>query len=143
MKEKEILQALQKGVTAAVAASTSATLPVKYLGRTFKPPVDGKWLEIIFIPNNADDECWDDTKTYRGILRLLLHWPMSDEGFYDPLDLISSITNGLRKGTILHDTDNTVQVKITENPNLTGAIEEAPQAMFPCSIRYQCFVQSS
>lgn len=135
--ERKILQALQEAVAPAIAASIAPTLPVKYLGRTFEIPDDGKWLEVIYIPNNVTDEFWDSGKTYQGLFRLILHWPLDDQGAYPPANTIMSISSGFAKGSQFTVEDATVT--INDNPNLTGMIEEPPEMMFPMSIRYGCF----
>lgn len=141
MIESKILTALQKGVMAAVAASSTPALPVKYVGRAQKAPNDGKWLELIFIPNNIENEFWDSGKTYRGILRMILHWPMNDAGAYLSMEVLQSIVAGLSKGTVLKDDPSspTVNVKITDNPNLLNVLEEPPELLLPASIRYLVF----
>ncbi len=141
MKEKDILQALQTAVIAAVAASTSPKLPIKVLGITFTPPSDGKWLEVIHIPNNLNGEFWANSKTYRGIFRLVLHWPIDGAGVYSPMDLASSIADYFAKGAKF--TSNNTTVMIYENPDLTSVMEEPPQLLFPMSIRYMSFQQSA
>lgn len=137
--EKAILEALQKAVIAAVAASTLPATAVKYVGRNFTPPNDNHWLEVIYIPNNINDEFWAEGKTYQGILRLILHWGMDDKGAYAPMTLIETIGAYFAKGLKLTDPGNTVRVSITDNPNLLNVIEEAPKMLFPLSIRYRCF----
>jgi hypothetical protein len=137
--EKAILQALQKGVIAAVAASIKDDLPVKYMGRTFTKPDDNCWLEVVHIPNNITDEFWATEKTYRGIFRLILHWGIDDKGAYEPMQVIESVGSYFAKGTKLVDPGNTVRVSITDNPNLLSVIEEAPEMLLPLSIRYQFF----
>lgn len=58
MHEADIIGVLQRATTAAVAASTSPTLPVAYLDLPFTKPEDGKWLEIVWIPNNRNGDFW-------------------------------------------------------------------------------------
>lgn len=137
--EKFILEALQKGILAAVAASTAPTLPVKMVGRNFTPPASGGWLEVIEMPNNITDEFWASGKTYRGILRLLFMWPMNDEGAYPALVIAESIASYFTKGLKLADPGNNVAVLMTDNPDFKGVIEEAPNMILPFSIRYQYF----
>lgn len=137
--EKAILEALQKGVIAAVAASTLPAAAVKYVGRNFTKPSDGKWLEVIYIPNNIAGEFWGGEKTHQGLLRLILHWPMVDRGAYDAMTLVETIAGYFTKGLSLTDVGNTVRVRITDKPNLLGVIEEAPEMILPISIRYQFF----
>lgn len=137
--EKFILEALQKGLIAAIAASTAPTLPVKMVGRNFKPPISGGWLEVIQMPNNITDEFWNTGKTYRGILRLLFMYPMEDAGAYPALTVAESVASYFTKGLKLNDLANTVTVQIMDNPDFKGVIEEAPNMMLPISIRYQCF----
>lgn len=141
MVEKEILKALQKGVLAAVAQCTNPNLPIKMIGINITPPNDGKWLEVVHVPNNINNEFWDDSKTYRGIFRLILHWPMDSKGIYEAMNLISDISRGFIKGKSF-SSDN-VKVMIYENPDLTGVIEEPPQSMLPLSVRYMSFQQSA
>lgn len=137
--EKYILEALQKAVISAVAASTSPTLPVKMVGRNFTPPTTGGWLEVIAMPNNIPDEFWGDGKTYRGVLRLLFMFPMKDQGAYPSLVIAESIASYFSKGSKFADPSNNVGVLITDNPDFKGVIEEAPNMMLPISVRYQFF----
>lgn len=139
MSEKAVLQALQKRVIAAIAASSTPTLPVKYVNRNFTPPNSGGWLEVIYIPNNVLNEFWGEGRTYQGVLRLLLHWKMDDTGAYNALDIIEHLSDYFSKGTKMQDTDETVTVIVSDVPNLLGAIEEPPEMLLPLSIRYRCF----
>lgn len=137
MVEREILQALQTATITAVEASTMNELPIKMLGRSFSPPNDQKYLEVVHIPNNIGGQYWGNEKTYRGLFRLILHWPNNDAGVYDPMNVLASIASHFGKDTILRN--GSVSVKILENPNLTGVIESGQETIFPLSMRYQCF----
>lgn len=139
MSESAIIQALQSGVTAAVAASTSPTLPIKYImvgtsgGPAFSIPADQKWLEIVWLPNNRNGDFLGDEKNHRGILRLVLHWPNSGGGVYEPVELLASITAYFSKGRLLSG----VQVYATADP--TGIIEQGNEVLLPVSILYQSY----
>lgn len=134
MKEAEILTALQQGVTAAVAASISPALPVSYIGVNFTNPEDGKWLEIVWIPNNRMNDFWGDEKNYQGLLRLVLHWPNTGGGAYPPLQLLASISSYFYKGR------NLTGVQIYETPDLSGSpIADGDEMLYPASLRYQSF----
>lgn len=140
MTERYILEAIQKGVIAAVAASTLVPTSVKYVGRNFTPPDETSWLEVVWIPNDVQDEFWGtDCKTYQGIFRLILHTPMNDAGSYTQMDLLRAIGSYFSKGTRLSDPANNVVVKILDHPTFMGIMEEAPNQMMPLSIRYQFF----
>jgi len=132
--ERYIIEALQKAVLA-----LNLTIPVKYIGRTFDPPSAGKWLEIVFIPNNIEGEFWSEGKTYRGILRLILHWPMNNEGIYPAMEVAKTIAAGFTKGSKFANTGNNVLVKITDHPNLREVLESPPDILIPLSIRYSYF----
>ena len=133
MNEPDIIRALQRGVTAAVAASTAPTLPVKYLEVPFTEPNDGKWLEIVWIPNNRNSDFWGDEKNYQGLLRLVLHWPNSGGGVYTPLGVIGSIADYFHKGRMLSG------VQIYEAADFTGSIANGDEILYPVSIRYQSY----
>ena len=128
--EESILRALQAGVTAAVAASTVPTLPVSYVGVGFTVPDDQKWLEIVWLPNNVQGDLWGNEKTYRGILRIILHWPNNGAGPYGPLGLIGSISDYFYKGRMLAD------VQIYEKPDLINLLQDGDDTLYPVSLRY-------
>lgn len=138
MKDRLVIEALQKAVIAAVAASSLPTLPIKALMRNFEIPSDQKYLEVVYIPNNINGEFWNDEKTYQGIMRLILHWPINDDGAYEPLDVITSIASYFTKNRALQN--GSVTVKIYQNPDLTGVIEGEKDNIFPVSIFNRCFV---
>lgn len=133
MSESNIISALQKAVTAAVAASSKPSLPVSYIDTEFTQPADGKWLEIIWIPNNRGGDYWGGEKNHRGILRLILHWPNNDSGVYKPVELLESIGAYFTKGL------NLSGVQIYEKPDFTGRIADGDELLYPVSIRYQSF----
>jgi hypothetical protein len=127
-----ILATLQDAVAAAMAASTTPTLPVKYIGRSWVVPDDQKWLELVFIPNNTSD-FWGNEKNYRGMFRMVLHWPNDDEGAYPPMAVLKSIASYFTKDRHLQS------VQIYETPNLGGVLEDGPETLYPASLRYQSF----
>jgi hypothetical protein len=131
--ESDIIRALQQGTTAAVAASTNPTLPIKYLEVTFAEPNDGKWLEIVWIPNNRLGDYWGDEKNHQGLFRLILHWPNQGGGIYTPLGIIGSIADYFHKGRALSG------VQIYEKPDFTGMVENGDETLFPVSLRYQSY----
>ena len=137
MVEQQILEALQKAAITAVAASIDPTLEIKVVGRTFTPKADVPYLEIVHIPNNIDGEFWGDEKTYRGLFRLLFHFPLLDEGAYPAMTLISSVCSPFTKEAVF--TSGGISVKVYEEPDLTGVIEAPPNMLYPVTIRYMSF----
>lgn len=137
MIEREILQALQTATIEAVAASSMSSLPIKVIGRTFDPPNNGRWLEIVHIPNNVQNEFWSSGKTYRGLHRLILHWGLDDAGAYPAMNVAQSIASYFTKDKTFQN--GTVSVKVYEEPDLTGVIEQSPEMLFPVTIRYISF----
>lgn len=130
--EREILEALQKAVLAA-----AGTIPVKYVGRNFTPPNDGKWWEVIYVPNSLDDSAIGSSQTYQGILRLILHWPQDNSGAYSMLDEVRRMASFFEKGSVF---GTVVNVRITNHPNLLSLIEQPPEMLAGISIRYNCFI---
>lgn len=136
MYDQAILQILQTATIAAVEASITPTLPVKFVGLTFIVPDDQKYLELVFIPNNRSGGYWGDEKDYRGLFRLILHWRNDGEGAYPAMAALASICSYFGKGTYLQN------VKISDNPDLTGVLEQGSEILYPASVRYQCFRSS-
>lgn len=131
--ESDIIDALQKGVTAAVAQSDNTSLPVKYLLKSFNTPQDQKWLEIVWLPNNRRGDFLGDEKNHRGILRLVLHWPNLSGAIYEPVELLGSIARYFTNGLVLSG----VQVYGTADPD--GVIEDGDDVLIPCSIYYTSY----
>lgn len=132
-REKDIIKALQSKIVSVV----NNVLPVKYLNINFQIPDDGKWWEVVYIPNNVENEFWGKEKTYQGILRLVLHWPQNNEGIYKALEEMTRVAEGFDKGEILNFND--ISLKIYETPSTTGILEEAPNLIIPLTIKYTCF----
>lgn len=113
---------------------------VKCVNINFDPPVDKKWWEIIYVPNNVEDEFWaDESKTYKGIFRLILHWPQKSQGIYKPLEEAERVANGFPKNLELYSEDESVKVIITDTPDITNIVEDRPQFMIGLTIKYTCF----
>lgn len=134
MNDEPILKALQTATTQAVAASIIPGLPIKFLGRVFVIPDDQKWLECIFISNNPQDYAIDNLQHYRGIYRLILHWPVNDAGFYEPMRVIASIGGYFNKGRLLWN--GSQAVRIVQNPKPLSPIENGAEMLFPLSVEY-------
>jgi hypothetical protein len=137
MLEHHISDALQSSVTVAVQASSNSSFPIKMLGRTFTPPNDGKWLELVQLPNNMVEQYWGDETIYRGILRLLFHYPNDNNGAIEPLKFVDEVASWFSKDKFI--AAGNVIVKIQEKPDLTGVIEAGKELIFPVSIRYQSY----
>lgn len=134
MAVEQLLRGLQGAVKDAVAASDLPTLPIAFWGRIFTPPDDQKWLELIHIPANRTDEYWGDERTYRGTLRLALHWPNDDMGAYPPMAILDSITAWFTKGRLMGP------VKVSDVPDAAAPLDLPPETVYPVAIRYDGFV---
>lgn len=128
-----ILSILQTAAIAAVAASGTPLLPIAGVDRIFTPPDDQKYLELVWIPNNNGGDYWGDEKNYRGLFRLVLHWPKDDLGAYPPMNALASILSYFTKGNDLQN------VQIYEKPDIGSTIVLDGERLYPATIRYQCF----
>lgn len=137
MIDDEILKLLQQAVGAAVAASTIPAMQIKAVGVTTAPQ-DPRYLELVHIPNNRNNDYWGTSRVYQGSLRVILHWPNSENsGAYPPMQYLKQIANAMPKGRALRQ--GTTVVQIYENPDFTGAIEAGAETIFPVVISYRCF----
>lgn len=135
--EADISSSLYTAVAAVVTASSIPALPVKYPLRTFVAPNDGKYIEVVQIRNNNDNETWDTGRTYRGILRVILHWPNNDAGAIAPSRFADEIASGFPKGSIYWN--GAAKVTIQDHPDAGSMIDTPQDCLFPVSIEYQCF----
>ena len=134
MFDVQILSTLQKATTAAVLASATPAMPVKYVGLTFNIPGDQKYLECAFIPNNIVDAYWDRSKVYRGTYRLLMHWAIDGAGAYPPMEALRSIAAYFTKEVLLSN-----GVRLLNEPDMGSLIVNGPEIIVPCSIEYRSF----
>ena len=135
MKESKILKCLQDRAIEIINDNN-----IKCVNINFDPPVDEKWWEVVFIPNNVENEFWADSwKTYKGIFRLVLHWPQKNQGGYKPLEEVERVAEGFQKDLALFSSDGSVKVTITDTPNITTIVEDRPQLMISLTIKYTCF----
>jgi hypothetical protein len=135
--QTDISQALYQAVYDAVLSSTIINFPIKYPGRTLNPPNDNKYIEVVHISNNLENECWDSSRTFQGILRILLHWKNDDAGDIPAKLYLSEIAGYFSKGKILRF--GLASVLIYDNPNDSSAIENGQDCIFPLSVMYRDF----
>lgn len=112
---------------------------VKCINVNFNPPADKNWWEIVYIPNNVENEFLGEGKTYRGVMRLILHGTRKTQGIYKPMEEAERVANGFEKGVELYSEDGDIKVVITDNPNLTNVVEEQTSLLIGLTIRYLCF----
>lgn len=134
MIESKIIEALQKRAI----ESVNDDKYIKCLNVNYNPPSNKRWWEVLYFPSNYENESWDTGKTYRGILRLILHWPQKNQGIYKPMHEVERVAEGFKKNTQLTDTSKTVKVIITDNPNVTSVIEEESGLLIGLTIKYLC-----
>ena len=134
MIESKIIEALQKQAIKAVNDNKC----IKCLNVNYNPPSNKRWWEVLYFPANYENEYWGEGKTYRGMLRLILHWPQKNQGIYLPMEEAERVAEGFKKGTQLSDSTETVNVLITDNPNVTSIIEEESGLLIGLTIKYLC-----
>ena len=132
--DKDILQALQQKVIAAVAASTFPTLAIKFADVAFTIPNNQKWLEIIHIPNNPSDVTWGDEEFHRGIMRLVLHWPNNGAGAYAPLELMASISASFTKSEKIGGL-----LRLLNKPKSMSTVNNGFENWYPVTVEYSVF----
>lgn len=136
MIESKIIKCLQE-----YAIKVINDKNIKCVNINFNPPVDKKWWELIYIPNNPTNEFWSgDSKTYRGIFRIALHWPQKSQGIYKPLEELERVAKEFEKDTELFSDDKKVKIIITDTPNTTSIYEDKPYLIVGLTIKYSCFI---
>jgi len=134
MNEEIVITALQASVVTSVAQSITPTLPVKYLNVTFVIPNDGKWLELVHIPNPPTDQTWGDEKIFRGLFRMLLHWPNDGAGAINANKLADSIMAGYSKSVAMNGV-----LRLMNQPRLSNFIEEEKGTVGVITLEYSSF----
>lgn len=133
--EKEVIEALQASVVTAVASSTNPNMPVKFLNVSFNVPDSGAWLELIYIPNPPPDPMWGNEKIFRGIFRILLHWPNNGGGSYQALTYLDNIASSYDKYKLINS-----KLHLLKNPRLSSVIEKDKELLLPLTLEYCSFL---
>ena len=138
MIETDISDALQTAVIDAVSASVMPGLLIKAIGRT-GPGVE-TYLEIVQIVNNRSGDYWDTSQVYQGGLRLILHWPVNDEGAIPAGRVRDSIAGYFVKGAVF--SSGAASVMVYDNPTASGVIENGSELLLPVTVPYRDFKPS-
>lgn len=131
--EREVIDTLQVAAAEAVVNSSVPGLPIAFIDVNFDPPENGKYLELVHVPNNGENETWGEEKTYRGMFRLILHWPKDGGGTLAPMDILASISAYFTKDRELG------ALRITNPPNFTGKLDMESEILYLSSLRYSRF----
>lgn len=131
MSDRIILKSFQKLL---ISAGASVGIPVKVRGVTFDIPNDQKYVEIVLIPNNDGGEYWGDDEIFKGIVRLITHWPNDNAGAYSGMDTAAAVAGFFTKGLILRREGLTIRV--TKIPIFKGEIVNENDTQYPYSFTY-------
>lgn len=133
--EHNVQLALYAGLDIAI----NNLLPVQYPLRSFKVPTDGKWFEIVRIVNNSTNEFWGNERTFRGIVRVILHWPIVDSGEIAPTKVLETVAANVKKGTEFVREETRIQ--ITDHPMIDEPIVESNgRAIMVLTLQYRSYV---
>lgn len=143
MIEADILIALQDVAMAAILATDQpdkaeyVDARLKPIGMTAPSPADGCYIEFVNIPNNRQGEYYDDSRTYQGNFRILLHWKVDTAGAIPGAQFLDKIaayyTAGLR-----YPVANRM-LEFYGKPDASGPIEAGSELLFPLNLPYRCF----
>lgn len=148
--DKLILQALQTAAIAAYDASSissrsgwTKSTRIKAIGRTLPLPADGMYIEFVHIPNNNGGDYWDESQTYQGNFRIILHWPITDnEGAYPAMTYLDELAGKFSKAQRLAAGVD-ASVRFDKNPSASGPIENGSELLFPLTLSYRLFKPAS
>lgn len=143
MIEADILDVLQNVAMAAIMATDQPDKAeyidsrLKVIGITGPSPADGRFIEFVNIPNNRQGEYYDDSRTYQGNFRILLHWNVDASGAIPPAQFLDKIaayyTAGLRAPV------GNRMLEFYGKPDASGPIENGSELLFPLNLPYRCF----
>ncbi|NUM72735.1 hypothetical protein HUU40_00095 [candidate division KSB1 bacterium] len=128
---------VKRAIIGAAIDAIGSLLPIKVMGRTFSVPNDQKYIEILLFTDDNANETWGNDQMFSGILRLILHWPIDDQGIYGPSEIMDTLTAKFPKGRII--TRNLVRLMINDNPRAQDPIENTNDIEYPATIAYQFF----
>lgn len=107
--------------------------PIKAPGRTFVPPTNQKYIELVMIPENGADT-WGNEKQFAGIIRIILHWKNDDAGIIPPSLVCEAIIAALPKDTTF--TYGAARLVISTVPVQMQPLEDGHESLYPVTFRY-------
>lgn len=134
MIETNITAAFQEKVIVAVAGSDYPTMPIAFIDLDFDPPEDGKYLELVHIPNNPGDRTWGAEEVNRGIFRMILHWPSNGSGASAPRALMDSIASSFVKSEKIGGL-----LQVLNKPKAGSPAKLGNENLYPFTVEYIVF----
>lgn len=127
-RETDIALALYEAV-----ANLAGSVKVQYPGISGS----GERLEVVHIRNNRNNEYWDKSRTYQGILRVLYRFENDSSGSIPRVEYLEGLAEQLPKGTTL--IKNSASVVIYDNPDVGDTIvdEEGGGLFIPLTFLYR------
>jgi len=119
---------------------TSLGYPLKYPGRTFTPPQNQRYIELVFLSEDGVDS-WGGEKMFAGIIRAIVHWSNDDAGIIPPMTLCEQIASVFPKGTVLESGEASlavITVPVTLDP-----LEDGQESLYPVTFRYRSAVTAN
>jgi len=119
-----VLKALNEGVKIAVSEASlehGLEIPIKFQGRNFNAQEKPLYLETVHIPNNRNNDFWNNTTVFQGLYRLVLHIPNEDKGVYGYSDILDTVAGWFSKDKTLRE--GSMSVKIYKTPDFQGFSE--------------------
>lgn len=116
------------------AMTLSELLPVQYPNMAFTIPESGRYLEIIYLPNDDVSIVWGQQALTRGILRVNVVDKI-DMGEEWAIGLQSQIATFFPKGLNAFYTGG--KIDFPEFPQVQQGFEHRQSRIFPVSMRYQ------
>lgn len=134
-------------IRAGVDAVMPHNFPIQTPGVVFVPPDDKKYFELVLIQSNSllanprnwvgSGMTWGDEKSFSGILRIILHWPIDGRGVYEPTEVLACVKAEIPKGrTIFYEA---ARLLIYDHPSMTYVLEAGTENLYSLTVPYQCF----
>lgn len=131
MNENQITDLL---LADAIEVAAALSLPVALPNRTFDPPADGRYLEVIQFRNTAASPSWGGMAVYMGILQISYHQRNDDTGAIPGADVQSVIEAAYPKNRLIYGANG--KVTIYQNASELTPIVETDKTVYPVSIPY-------
>lgn len=128
---------VKRAIIGAAVSVIGNTYPVKVPGITFTPPNNQKYIELVLITDDNENETWGSEQLYSGVLRVILHWPIDGLGIYPPSEVIDTIGAEFPKGRVI--VRNLARLLIYQNPRASDPIESGTENLYPLTVAYQYF----
>jgi hypothetical protein len=134
--EVDIFNGLMRAVNERLGNGLTDTVEISYPNIEYEPIYLGKWIEVLYFPNDTISKTWGNEKFFQGILRLNLHWP-ADDGAENPMITAAEVLSFFPKGSDIFEGE--AVIRIYDHGSISTFFQTGQSAVYSITIMFRVY----